>query len=1340
MQSGTVLAGRYVVESLAGSGGMSTVYKAHDLAGRAVALKVLKLHAGHQAARFQRETNLLHKLRHPAIVGYIDSGYIEDTGQYFLVLEWLDGVDLHALLDQGQLDIVSALRLAVRIAEALGFAHERGVVHRDVKPENIFLPGAEIERAKLLDFGIARWAEAIEALTRTGARFGTPAYMSPEQVRGDRNLDARADVFSLGCVLFECITGEPAFAANDPMAVFGKILFDDSPRISHLVPKVSDAVEGLVLRMMARDPADRPGSGDEVAAELRRLLTQVASSTPERRPRTTTKQQTLTDLEQRMVSVVVAMIDPAAYQAAVLLATAPPEVSEGPVPTTTAPDGDDGDEPWDTVADAGDGDGDGRGPLLLDGALRQELESLGARVGVLRSGLLVAVLEHRGVSIHTTAGDQAANAARGALVLQRRFSRAPVALATGRAVLHRTRLVGEVIDQAVALLDGPERTSAERRAPRIDELTAGLLGGRFTVEGTAEDGLRLAEAPVSETAARTRKDRSPFVGRHSELATLLIALEECTDERTARVCMISGPPGFGKSRLCEEFLSHLRRIGAEVGENIEVWMAHGDPMRAGSPLRLFAEAVRSAAGIVESEPLERKRKKLAHRVGRYLPPADARRVALFLGELMRLPSPDDDLQLRAARQDPKLMGDQVRRACADLLDAETAVHSLVVVLEDLHWGDRATLEVLDLALRNLVDRPLLVLALGRPETSDLFPGMWAGHNVTELRLSRLSRRAAEKLVRAGLGGEVEAQRVAELVERGDGNPFYLEELVRRVEAGHSTMPETVMAMVQGRLSALDPQARRVLRAASVFGRTFWFGGVTALAGDGLPVARWLDTLVELGLVIRSPTSRFPDEAEYSFRHALISEGAYGMLTAEDRLLGHRLAGAWLTRVGEGEARVLAEHFERGDALPMALPHYLQAAEDALDSSDFDAAVAMAERGIACGASGVELGALRRVQMEERIWRGNEAEVVALGIEVMSLLRRGDRAWFDVAGEMAITYGKRGELEQLEALASDLLAMGDEAHDPTGRWIAIAKAGSVLFVSGLRALADRLLSTLEAEVGDLERVDPTVAANIHMARAFRADTGHGDPTAMLINTERCASCFEAIGNVRQACLHRTNVGYAKLELGLVDEAVADLRSALAIAERTAIDLAANTARKNLMLAYTYQGALSEARALGRHVCTWFEERKDARELALSRLYLANVLLMDDDLQGAESETRATLETLSSASPLRAFALALLARIHLIRDERDQALSVAREAYQLLESPRGVESGESLVRLVWAETLAAVGEHEQMRIAIAEAQTVLRDRADKIGRPDWRQRFLLDIPDHARTMDLARRWLD
>src|SRR5262249_45298336 len=173
-----------------------------------------------------------------------------------------------------------------------------------------------------------------------------------------------------------------------------------------------------------------------------------------------------------------------------------------------------------------------------------------------------------------------------------------------------------------------------------------------------------------------------------------------------------------------------------------------------------------------------------------------------------------------------------------------------------------------------------------------------------------SRKAGARLVRQVLGERVGAETVERLVTHADGNAFYLEELIRAtVEGRQGALPETVLSMLQGRLLALDAAARRVLRAASVFGETCWRGGVEALLGGGL--AEQLEQLEQLEWIYRRQGSRFQGERELYFRHALVREAAYGMLTDDDRALGHRLAGAWLEQVAEPSAAPIGEHFERG---------------------------------------------------------------------------------------------------------------------------------------------------------------------------------------------------------------------------------------------------------------------------------------------------------------------------------------------------------------------------------------------------------------------------------------------
>jgi hypothetical protein len=171
------------------------------------------------------------------VLSYIGHGETAE-GALFLAMEWLAGEDLKARLARGPLAASDAIKLATRVAEALGVEHARGIVHRDLKPSNLFLPGGRIEQVEVLDFGIAQ-REGGTHLTQTGMLLGTPGYMAPEQARGSKDaIDARADVFALGCVLFECLLGRPPFDGDSTVGVLSEILFSEAPRVSALWPEV----------------------------------------------------------------------------------------------------------------------------------------------------------------------------------------------------------------------------------------------------------------------------------------------------------------------------------------------------------------------------------------------------------------------------------------------------------------------------------------------------------------------------------------------------------------------------------------------------------------------------------------------------------------------------------------------------------------------------------------------------------------------------------------------------------------------------------------------------------------------------------------------------------------------------------------------------------------------------------------------------------------------------------------------------------------------------------------------------------------------------------------------
>src|SRR5437588_498174 len=256
---------------------MSSVYRAHDrLLERHVALKIL--HAQYTGddefvERFKREARSVAQLSHPNIVTVIDRG--EDEGRQFIVFEYVDGENLKELLDRsGPLPVRRALELAIQVARGLAFAHQHGLVHRDVKPQNVLLNGEG--KAKVTDFGIARSLDVERGMTQTGTVLGTSNYIAPEQASG-RPVDAQTDVYSLGVVLFELLTAEVPFPGENFVAVAMKHINEPPPSLVEKRPDVPLRLAAAVDRALEKDPADRFPSMDAFAAELEGCIADLAN-------------------------------------------------------------------------------------------------------------------------------------------------------------------------------------------------------------------------------------------------------------------------------------------------------------------------------------------------------------------------------------------------------------------------------------------------------------------------------------------------------------------------------------------------------------------------------------------------------------------------------------------------------------------------------------------------------------------------------------------------------------------------------------------------------------------------------------------------------------------------------------------------------------------------------------------------------------------------------------------------------------------------------------------------------------------------------------------------------
>jgi predicted Ser/Thr protein kinase len=264
---GEVIVERYELEELVGTGGMSSVYKARDrLLERPVALKIL--HEQYTldpeyVERFRREARAVAQLAHPNIVTVIDRG--EQDGRQFIVFEYVDGENLKQVVNrEGALPVREAVELTIQVARALGFAHERGIIHRDVKPQNVIL--SDDGRAKVTDFGIARSLD-VDGVTQTGTVVGTSDYIAPEQAQGQQ-VDAQTDVYSLGVVLYELITGEVPYDGENFVAVAMQHVHQPAPSVLDRRPDCPPRLDLVVQRAMAKDPDNRHDSMADLVDDL----------------------------------------------------------------------------------------------------------------------------------------------------------------------------------------------------------------------------------------------------------------------------------------------------------------------------------------------------------------------------------------------------------------------------------------------------------------------------------------------------------------------------------------------------------------------------------------------------------------------------------------------------------------------------------------------------------------------------------------------------------------------------------------------------------------------------------------------------------------------------------------------------------------------------------------------------------------------------------------------------------------------------------------------------------------------------------------------------------------
>ena len=914
--------GHYEILEKLGGGGMGVVYRARDTRlDRVVALKFLSAHLlsdSEAKDRFLVEAQAAASLDHPNLCIIHEIGET-DEGRLYIAMAYYGGETLQTRIARGRIDLEEALDITAQVSRGLTRAADRGIIHRDIKPANLIL--SEDGTVKIVDFGLAKITGA--QLTQTGTRMGTVSYMSPEQTRGDV-VDQRTDVWSLGVVLYEMLSGQRPFRGGSDQAVIHAILNQVPPHLHEVEPGLPYGVTAVVARAMRKDASNRYPDASSMLDDIGRLLSDptsrtVLDSTPSLPP----------EGERRLVTVLACAIG----GLETLLETLEPEAAD------------------DELA-------------ALRARVRGVVEDYGGVLNEFSEDKVVALF-----GVPVTHEDDALRAVRAALELGRPESSdaaAPLSVqlrsAVGSAHVavraagkgeRRYRVGGTVVGEAsrlaAAAMPGellimPDLARAV--APFVD--TEKRAPVQLSSDGPSVCPLAVVDESDAEGRVEAQDpDRlTRFVGRVDELNTLTRALEGSTSG-VGRVVSLVGEAGVGKSRLIHELRTILE------GDGIRYVQGRCRARGGLTPFIPFIDAVRAMLG------LSRATSDSAHDVAVERTRALASELEIYIPVLLHLLSVEtDEFPLPEY-----LAGEDLRIAIGEALVSVFTLGSrgepLVVLLEDWHWADGGSRDVLRQLSEMVSAYPLLLVVAARPAQDDEGSSLRGDAHID---LAPLDSGSATEVMRAALGGaRVSVEFADRIAEKTGGNPFFIEELCHTlletgtvvVEGGEATIagsldrlaiPDTVQGVLKTRLDRLDPEAREVLRSASVIGRQFGLELLSRVVPSRSRLAGALDGLRAAGLLQR--TSLLP-EPTYRFKHALTLDVTYDSLLERQRKERHALVGTAVEDLYEGRldefSERLAEHFAIAEDWDRAIEYGFVAADRAASLWRLQEAVGTLER-------------------------------------------------------------------------------------------------------------------------------------------------------------------------------------------------------------------------------------------------------------------------------------------------------------------------------------------------------------------------------------------------------------
>jgi predicted ATPase len=968
---------------------------------RDVAIKVItKAVAGDESAvwRFQREARLIARLEHPHILPVYDFDGGHDPP--YIVMRYLDSGTLKEVMKQGPLPHDEISYLVRQVGSALDYAHRQGIVHRDVKPSNIMIDREG--NAVVTDFGIARMVSGRDAgrqITETGVTVGTPDYMAPEQVKGDSDVDHRADIYALGVILFQMLTGHLPFVSDIPMGVLFMHIQQPVPSAVERNPDLPPTVDDVIARALAKEPAGRYSSaavfadavtaalGGTVSSSPARLRQAVEDSVILRRERLEadeapdTDSQTTPSEQNKTITAV--------YANAAEYAELVDEISGGQAARQAIH------VLWDAVTDiveAHDGavferterdllalwgaetarEDDAERAIRAALAMQDALRDLGAAIFAQAEEeeeeeeedepLPLKIGIHTGLALLTPAedGDGGAYTASGATIsLTNRLMQS----ADG-AILITHDTYNHVRGVFIMEPDTPlrSRVRGRRRALNVYRVL-------------------VAKARAFRRSARGVEGvETHMVGREAELRLLQNAFLDIIEEQETQAVTIVSQAGLGKSRLLYEFAnwSDLRP------ERFRFFQGRATPEMTHRPYALIRDILSYRFEILDSDSPAVVREKLSTGIAGLLP-ADSGETAAAVGHLVGFDFSESP-HIRGLLTDPQQLTDRGRqlfvRFFATLAREDNESEAVVIQLEDVHYADDPSLDLLNALVSEDEELSLLMVCLARPALFARRPTWGSGQSFhTRVELRPLDKRASRALVREILQKVEDVPRSLRdlLVERAEGNPYYMEELVKmliddrvivkesedawRVEAGriaHLSVPSSLTGLLQARLDTLLYPEKLTLQRAAVVGRVFYDSALAALDEadethlDDLPTI--LKQLTEREFIHVRETSAFAGSTEYIFGATMMRDLLVNTLLRRQRRTYNGAAAAWLIqasgdRVDEYNG-LIAEFYEKAGETEKAA-HYLQrAGERTLGISAFGEARATFQRALKLLPGGV----------------------------------------------------------------------------------------------------------------------------------------------------------------------------------------------------------------------------------------------------------------------------------------------------------------------------------------------------------------------------------------------------